>query len=137
MGGVAKRSAFVIDKAGIVRYAEVQEHPKDLPDFEAVKAVLAQALSLRDFRFHQAAGSLPAAFSVTQAAPFNLPSSSGQDPSESSEPSGVKRFVSNQVTLVERRTGSRNLFRAVRHGDLLRNKFRAPVAKSPWIQEPI
>jgi glutaredoxin-dependent peroxiredoxin len=40
MGGVAKRSAFVIDKAGIVRYAEVQEHPKDLPDFEAVKAVL-------------------------------------------------------------------------------------------------
>lgn len=40
MGGVAKRSAFVIDKAGIVRYAEVQEHPKDLPDFQAVKAVL-------------------------------------------------------------------------------------------------
>lgn len=40
MGGVAKRSAFVVDKAGIVRYAEVQEHPKDLPDFEAVKAVL-------------------------------------------------------------------------------------------------
>jgi peroxiredoxin len=40
MGGVAKRSAFVIDKAGIVRYAEVQEHPKDLPDFAAVKAAL-------------------------------------------------------------------------------------------------
>jgi len=40
MGGVAKRSAFVIDKAGVVRYAEVQEHPKDLPDFEAVKAAL-------------------------------------------------------------------------------------------------
>ena len=40
MGGVAKRSAFVIDKAGIVRYAEVQEHPKDLPNFEAVKACL-------------------------------------------------------------------------------------------------
>ena len=40
MGGVAKRSAFVIDKAGVVRYAEVQEHPKDLPDFEAVKATL-------------------------------------------------------------------------------------------------
>jgi peroxiredoxin len=40
MGGVPKRSAFVIDKAGIVRYAEVQEHPKDLPDFEAVKAAL-------------------------------------------------------------------------------------------------
>ena len=40
MGGVAKRSAFVIDKAGIVQYAEVQEHPKDLPNFEAVKATL-------------------------------------------------------------------------------------------------
>jgi peroxiredoxin len=40
MGGVAKRSAFVIDKQGIVRYAEVQNHPKDLPDFEAVKATL-------------------------------------------------------------------------------------------------
>lgn len=43
MGGVPKRSAFVIDKGGIIRYAEVQEHPKDLPDFEAVKAAL-QAL---------------------------------------------------------------------------------------------
>jgi peroxiredoxin len=40
MGGVSKRSAFVIDKAGIVRYAEVQEHPKDMPDFEAIQAVL-------------------------------------------------------------------------------------------------
>jgi peroxiredoxin len=40
MGGVSKRSAFVIDKAGAVRYAEVQEHPKDMPDFEAIKAVL-------------------------------------------------------------------------------------------------
>ena len=40
MGGVAKRSAFVIDKAGVVQYAEVQDHPKDLPDFGAVKAAL-------------------------------------------------------------------------------------------------
>ena len=40
MGGVPKRSAFVIDKAGVVRYAEVQEHPKDLPDFDAIKATL-------------------------------------------------------------------------------------------------
>ncbi|MCW1923238.1 redoxin domain-containing protein [Luteolibacter arcticus] len=40
MGGVAKRSAFVIDKEGVIRYAEVQDHPKDLPDFEAVKAAL-------------------------------------------------------------------------------------------------
>lgn len=40
MGGVAKRSAFVIDKSGTVRYAEVQNHPKDLPDFAAVKETL-------------------------------------------------------------------------------------------------
>lgn len=40
MGGVSKRSAFVIDKAGIVKYAEVQEHPKDMPDFEAIKSTL-------------------------------------------------------------------------------------------------
>lgn len=40
MGGVPKRSAFVIDKEGVVQYAEVQDHPKDLPDFEAVKAAL-------------------------------------------------------------------------------------------------
>jgi hypothetical protein len=30
----------VIDKAGIVQYAEVQDHPKDLPDFTAVKVTL-------------------------------------------------------------------------------------------------
>ncbi|MFK7849435.1 MAG: redoxin domain-containing protein [Akkermansiaceae bacterium] len=40
MGGVPKRSAFVIDKEGIVRFADVQEHPKDLPDFDALKATL-------------------------------------------------------------------------------------------------
>lgn len=44
MGGVAKRSAFVVDKAGVIQYAEVQDHPKDLPDFDAVKAAL-QGLS--------------------------------------------------------------------------------------------
>lgn len=41
MGGVPKRSAFVIDKAGIVRFVDVKEHPKDLPDFVALKQVLA------------------------------------------------------------------------------------------------
>jgi peroxiredoxin len=40
MGGVPKRSAFVIDKAGVVQYAEIKESPGDLPDFDAVKAVL-------------------------------------------------------------------------------------------------
>ncbi|HMQ50424.1 MAG TPA: redoxin domain-containing protein [Saprospiraceae bacterium] len=40
--GVAKRSAFVIDKEGIVRYAEILESAGDLPNFEAVRATLAQ-----------------------------------------------------------------------------------------------
>lgn len=40
MGGVAKRSAFVIDKEGIVRHSEVLESPKDLPDFDKVKTAL-------------------------------------------------------------------------------------------------
>lgn len=38
--GVAKRSAFVIDKEGIVRYAEVLENAGELPNFEAVKETL-------------------------------------------------------------------------------------------------
>lgn len=40
MKGVSKRSAFVIDKKGIIRYAEVLESAGDLPNFEAVKATL-------------------------------------------------------------------------------------------------
>lgn len=44
MGGVAKRSAFVVDRQGIVRHVDVKDHPKDLPDFAAVKAAL-QALA--------------------------------------------------------------------------------------------
>jgi peroxiredoxin len=39
--GVSKRAAFVIDKEGIVRYAQVLESAGDLPDFEAVKNTLA------------------------------------------------------------------------------------------------
>lgn len=41
MKGVAKRSAFVIDKTGVVRYAEVLESAGDMPNFEAVRSVLA------------------------------------------------------------------------------------------------
>lgn len=40
MGGVAKRSAFVIDKTGVVRFIDIKDHPKDLPDFEGVKLTL-------------------------------------------------------------------------------------------------
>ncbi len=42
MAGVAKRSAFVIDKQGVVRYAESSDDPGKLPDFEKIKATLAQ-----------------------------------------------------------------------------------------------
>lgn len=40
MKGVAKRSAFVVDKTGTIRYAEVLENAGELPNFEAVKATL-------------------------------------------------------------------------------------------------
>src|ERR1700754_3860270 len=40
MRGVSKRSAFVIDKAGIVRYAEILETASDLPDFAAIQKTL-------------------------------------------------------------------------------------------------
>ena len=40
MDGVSKRSAFVIDKEGIVRYAEVLENAGEIPDFEAIKKCL-------------------------------------------------------------------------------------------------
>lgn len=38
--GVSKRSAFVIDKEGIVRYTQVLEIASDLPDFSAIQATL-------------------------------------------------------------------------------------------------
>lgn len=40
MHGVAKRSAFVIDREGIVRYAEVLEDAGKLPDFQAIRSTL-------------------------------------------------------------------------------------------------
>ncbi len=40
MQGVAKRSAFVIDKEGVVQYAEILESAGDLPDFDAISAQL-------------------------------------------------------------------------------------------------
>lgn len=38
--GVSKRSAFVIDKEGVVRYAEVLENAGELPNFEAIQQTL-------------------------------------------------------------------------------------------------
>lgn len=40
MQGVAKRSAFVIDKEGVVQYAEICPSPGDLPNFEAIQTTL-------------------------------------------------------------------------------------------------
>jgi peroxiredoxin len=40
MKGVSKRSAFVIDGAGTIQYAEVLENAGEIPNFDAVRAAL-------------------------------------------------------------------------------------------------
>ena len=42
IGDTSARAAFVIDKSGVVQYSEQTPTPKDLPNFEAVKSVLAK-----------------------------------------------------------------------------------------------
>ncbi len=42
MGGVAKRSAFIVDGEGTIQYAEVHDSPGELPDFDAIKAKLGE-----------------------------------------------------------------------------------------------
>jgi len=42
MGGVPQRSAFVIDREGVIQYAESSADPKQLPDFDALRAALAK-----------------------------------------------------------------------------------------------
>jgi glutaredoxin-dependent peroxiredoxin len=42
IGDTSARAAFVIDKNGVIQYAEQTATPKDLPNFEAVKASLAK-----------------------------------------------------------------------------------------------
>jgi peroxiredoxin len=39
---VSKRSAFLIDKQGILRYAEVLDNAGELPDFNAIQKTLAE-----------------------------------------------------------------------------------------------
>lgn len=41
-GATAARAAFVIDKDGVVQYSEQTPTPKDLPNFDAIKAKLAE-----------------------------------------------------------------------------------------------
>lgn len=38
--GVSKRSAFVIDKQGIIKYAEVLDNAGQIPDFQAIHKIL-------------------------------------------------------------------------------------------------
>ncbi len=40
MEGVSKRSAFIVDREGIIRYAEVLDSAGDLPNFAAIKETL-------------------------------------------------------------------------------------------------
>jgi len=40
MQGVSKRAAFIVDKAGIIRYAEICPTPGDLPSFDAIRQTL-------------------------------------------------------------------------------------------------
>lgn len=42
MGGVPKRSAFIVDGSGVIQYAESNDNPGELPDFDAIKAKLGE-----------------------------------------------------------------------------------------------
>lgn len=42
VGDTSARAAFVIDKSGVIQYSEQTATPKDLPNFNAVKDVLAK-----------------------------------------------------------------------------------------------
>jgi peroxiredoxin len=42
MGGVSKRAVFIIDRNGIIQYAESNDDARALPNFEKIKAKLAE-----------------------------------------------------------------------------------------------
>jgi peroxiredoxin len=42
IGSASARAAFIVDRDGVVQYAEKTPTPKDLPNFEAIKAKLAE-----------------------------------------------------------------------------------------------
>jgi len=42
MGGVPKRSAFIIDKNGVIQYAESNTDARQLPNFDKIKAKTAE-----------------------------------------------------------------------------------------------
>ena len=42
MSGVAKRSAFIVDRKGVIQYAESSDDARELPNFDKIKAKLAE-----------------------------------------------------------------------------------------------
>lgn len=42
IGDTSARAAFLVDKAGVIQYAEQTPTPKDLPNFDAIKTKLAE-----------------------------------------------------------------------------------------------
>ena len=42
MGGVPKRAVFVIDRAGVIQHVECLDDARELPDFDKIKARLAE-----------------------------------------------------------------------------------------------
>ena len=42
IGATAARAAFIIDKRGVIQYSEQTPSPKELPNFDAIKAKLAE-----------------------------------------------------------------------------------------------
>ena len=40
MSGVPKRSAFIIDKNGVIQYSESNDDARQLPNFQKIKAKL-------------------------------------------------------------------------------------------------
>ena len=69
--GVAKRSAFVIDKEGKTQYQEVLENARDLPDFDQINATAACWRSTGSTR---AGSPVPAAMAASRGATCSPPS---------------------------------------------------------------
>ena len=45
MKGVSKRSAFLVDNAGVIQYAEVLESAGDIPNFEAINECITRLMN--------------------------------------------------------------------------------------------
>jgi peroxiredoxin len=44
MGGVPKRAAFIVDREGVIQYAESNDDARELPNFDQIKAKLAELM---------------------------------------------------------------------------------------------